>query len=646
MANINLTNQKCLLSSILNGLAESVVVIDKAGIIQTVNQAWVDFATGNNADNAVIQGIGLNYLEICKHAVTSGDDSVSKILEGIVSVLNGSVNNFVHEYPCHSPETQRWFRMHVTRLSDAPGGAVISHFNITDLWQTHQELCSLTNALELKVRERTSEIEKINISLTDEIRNHEITESSLQQFRSALDSSSDGVYIIDPHNMKFVDANKTAWQMLGYSHDELLTMGPQDIKPESVIAELRRNFDRVLAGEIEQAIIDTTHRCRDGRLIPVEVRIRKAETGNNEKLLVAVARDITEKKKRNRALLESRETLRALLDAAEDDYFMLLDRDNVVVQLNQSMARSLNVAMDAILGKRLFDYLPDEVRESRKQWLNTVYDTKLPVSFEDQRGSRYFHSRLYPILDEQGEIIRVAILARDITEMKMATERRIVQEREHKETLVREVHHRIKNNLQSVAGLLRRQARLWPNINDVLKEAISQVEVVAIVHGLQGSAGEGHLYLCDMVPNIARTAMGLDRGNVSHTFTNLLPNMVTLKSEEAVPLALILNELITNALKHSVEDEKILNICLRREHDNRASVYIENNGILPDDFDFTHGVGLGTGLTLVRSLMPEKGVEISISHVENKVLVHVLLDERVMSFDARTCPPSGTGTIL
>ena len=115
--------------SILDSIAEHLVVIDRYGVILYVNRAWIEFAIANGL--GAPQWVGENYLDVCDRAVKSGDSLAGAAADSIRSVINDAnfVTNF--EYPCHSPNEQRWFAMRTSTFA-ASEAYLISHQNITD----------------------------------------------------------------------------------------------------------------------------------------------------------------------------------------------------------------------------------------------------------------------------------------------------------------------------------------------------------------------------------------------------------------------------------------------------------------------------------------------------------------------------------
>lgn len=121
------------LHAILDSVTANIVVIDGAGNIQYVNKSWSEFSESNNAGIPGENWRTLNYLEECERASATGDEISAEAAAGIRRVLEGREPAFYLEYPCHSPEEQRWFMMRVTPLeSNELHYFVIVHQDITE----------------------------------------------------------------------------------------------------------------------------------------------------------------------------------------------------------------------------------------------------------------------------------------------------------------------------------------------------------------------------------------------------------------------------------------------------------------------------------------------------------------------------------
>ncbi|MGH3848972.1 MAG: PAS domain S-box protein, partial [Pseudonocardiaceae bacterium] len=118
--------------TVLDSMSEHIAVLNRNGEIIAVNRAWQQFAqTNSEKGDGQQQYTGMNYLTVCRNASGPFADQASAALEGIKSVLEGAIASFILEYPCHSPQEERWFLMSVTPLPTSRGGAVIAHLNIT-----------------------------------------------------------------------------------------------------------------------------------------------------------------------------------------------------------------------------------------------------------------------------------------------------------------------------------------------------------------------------------------------------------------------------------------------------------------------------------------------------------------------------------
>lgn len=127
--------------AIFQSLPAHIAVVDREGIILAVNEAWRRFAAENEGADLPSVAVGANYLEVCRRAAAAGEPGAQSALAGIQSVLAGESVNFVQEYPCHSPEEERWFSMSVVPLGlQGKGGVVISHQNITGRKNAEDEL--------------------------------------------------------------------------------------------------------------------------------------------------------------------------------------------------------------------------------------------------------------------------------------------------------------------------------------------------------------------------------------------------------------------------------------------------------------------------------------------------------------------------
>jgi two-component sensor histidine kinase len=197
-----------------------------------------------------------------------------------------------------------------------------------------------------------------------------------------------------------------------------------------------------------------------------------------------------------------------------------------------------------------------------------------------------------------GEHIGALVLVRDVTDL-----RRRDRELVTKDATIREIHHRVKNNLQTVAALLRLQARRIesPEGREALDEAVRRVGTIAIVHETLSQAHE-ELVDFDEVADRLRT-MVLEVSSRGAAVTSVREGSFgTLTAEVATPMAMVLTEVLQNAVEHGFgEGPGVLTVTARRIV-GRLHVTVDDDGIgLPPGFDVDESTSLG--LSIVRTLV-------------------------------------------
>ena len=124
----------------IDGLSAKICVIDQQGRIVTTNRAWTKFALENNAREGTFAK-GISYLNTCRDASIEGDQDINEFWAGITAVLEGTLPEFVKEYPCHAPHEERWFICRVCPFTIFNTKyAVVSHENITNRMRAEKEL--------------------------------------------------------------------------------------------------------------------------------------------------------------------------------------------------------------------------------------------------------------------------------------------------------------------------------------------------------------------------------------------------------------------------------------------------------------------------------------------------------------------------
>lgn len=140
-AEMQLYESEQFLQRVINGQTSHIAVIDTDGTIMMVNEAWRRFGRENGASAEVIQGIGLNYLEMCADTPEPHRTDCTQITKAIRDVLVGGRNTFAYEYACHSPNEKRWFTLHISRFEhNWQPRLLLTHTNITQQKQLERDI--------------------------------------------------------------------------------------------------------------------------------------------------------------------------------------------------------------------------------------------------------------------------------------------------------------------------------------------------------------------------------------------------------------------------------------------------------------------------------------------------------------------------
>jgi len=466
-----------------------------------------------------------------------------------------------------------------------------------------------------KFRDGESRPYAVVVSLRD-ITQHKRVEAALRtserKYRALMEHASDGIAIADLQG-NYLDVNRRMEQLLGYTKSELLGLKVRQIHPPEEWNKVQEAFRDI--NERGQSLFEHLVVRKDGSTTPVEVAGTLIEFGN-QKVALGIFRDVSERKR-------TEQTMAKLSSALEQtaDSIMITDAQGRIEYVNSGFEATTGYGRDEVLGRT-----PRVLKSGcmgadfyRRMWRRIRNGRVLRCVFINRKkdGTLFYEDKtISPLRDELGRITHFISSARDVTDRTLAEQERLARETAHRDLLVREVHHRIKNHLQGLTGLLRQHSTRHPEISEPLQAVIAQIHSMAVVHGLQGSAGHGRVCLCDMTEAICASVAALRGVSRAPVVDRQTPGPVEVAQEEAVSLALVLNELIVNAVKYGVPEQpgsEAVEVAVN-DADGAVEVVVGNGGAcLPSDFDFRRRVGLGTGLGLVHALLPRNGAELTFS---------------------------------
>jgi PAS domain S-box-containing protein len=428
------------------------------------------------------------------------------------------------------------------------------------------------------------------------------------RYRILFENSPLPMWLFDPDTLAILETNQTALAHYGYTREEFLAMSLRELHPALDVAALAKTLRRGAPVEIWNL------RRKDGSLLQAAVRLRLTPFQGRPACLV-LAENVTDRLAAEQARRESEARLRAVFDGAPVG-IAIADAAGRYLMVNRELCRMLGYAEAELVGRRYTDFVCRDDAQDGIDLAALVRNGDSDVVASERRWVRKDGSTFWVLLTvsvartTEGSFVGCVSVALDVTERREAEARRIEYARRQRDILVREVHHRIKNHLQGLLGLLRQYIDEQPALAPPLRKLAAQINAITIVHGLQGR-GKGAAGLPELAAEIAGFLGGLTGGRILIDCPQRDCPWAVAESE-AVPLALVLNELLTNALRHGTDKSDVsLRIAC---HAKGARLTIDNPGRLDAGFDFAAGKGLGTGLELVRSLLPHEGATLRLAN--------------------------------
>ena len=322
-------------------------------------------------------------------------------------------------------------------------------------------------------------------------------------------------------------------------------------------------------------------------------------------------------------LSSSSDPLARILDLA-DDAIISVDRQHRIIIFNQGAERIFGYSAKDVYGHPLDMLLPAGATEVHRQHIHDFHAADITARRMGERreirgrridGCEFPAEASISKVELEGEMMFTVIL-RDVTERAMAEEQIKASLRE-KEALLKEIHHRVKNNLQVVSSLLGLQSRsvVDPEMRKMFRESQNRIHSMALLHEcLYQSENLSQVNFPDYIRELAAHlfhSYGVAPERI-HLRTNL--DRLALNLDAAVPCGLIVNELVSNCLKYAFPDgrEGEIRIELREMQNGVTQLIVADDGVgLRSDLDWTTTKSLG--LRLVRTLAQQLGARVEVS---------------------------------
>lgn len=416
---------------------------------------------------------------------------------------------------------------------------------------------------------------------------------------AVIDSMSDGVIVLDPQN-HVIDVNPTVQQLIGRPVSEILG------KPiETVWPDWKEQITLSEGAEEEIVVGQKPRHTYDVRISPLN------DWRGNLISQIVVLRDITERKEAETLLYESEEKFRTIFEHANDE-IVYLNNHGTVIDINKKSEEIFGYNRDEIIGKNFVElgFLGTENISTLVNLFRDVVTRGSPLpkdlvelELNHKNGSKVHVEVSTKLIERNGNVEGILSIVRDVTERKQAEEKIKASLRE-KEILLQEIHHRVKNNLQVVSSLLSLQSTYIKDdqYKSMLKESQNRIKAMGLIHE--------KLYRSEILASIdfkAYIKMLVDElirsyGVDTHQITVMIEvEDVFLDVDTAIPCGLIINELVSNSLKHAFPDGRKGEITLSlHSHNGNVILIVNDDGVgIPDSVDLTTTETLGLRLVSI-----------------------------------------------
>jgi len=443
--------------------------------------------------------------------------------------------------------------------------------------------------------------------------------------KRVFESSMTPLVVMDGETFHYVDCNPAAVAIYGLkSREKTLGKSFLDVSAacqyDGTESEIKCQYYINEAISQGQMFFEWLHERPDKELWDAEVHMMSFYS-KSKLFLQFTLKDITTRKRTEEALQESEEIFKQFMENSPI-YVFFKDENMRPLRLSRNYETMLGKPLDQLLGKTMDELFPSDLAKSMVADDLRILHEGRQITVEEEFDGHYYTTIKFPIHIE-GKPRYLSGYTIDMTDYKLA-ENEIKRLLHEKTLLLKEVNYRIKNNIASIEGLLVLQTNSIQNAEalSVLQDTISRVQSMRLLY-------ENFL----VTENYTQVSSKIYFEKLIFAILELFPNMKKIKIEKniqdfiisakfVVPVGIIVNELITNAVKYAFtnRDDGILQITITRDA-HRMSIIIADNGVgLPEGFDIEASSGFG--FTLVNMLTKQINCSFSIkSHNGTQCLI-------------------------
>ena len=428
-------------------------------------------------------------------------------------------------------------------------------------------------------------------------------------FRLLYDHSPISYHSLDSEG-HIMEVNDSWLSKLGYKRHNVIGRWFADFLAPEYIKSFEENFSK-LQEDGETFAVNFEMIYKNGNRINVTIDC-KAEYNQDGtfKQTHCVFIDITEQRKAQEALKESEQYYKTIFENT-GTATVIVEKDNTISLINTEF-------------EKLYGYNKEDI-EGKMEWHQFVLEKYHPVMDKYHKTRRKNPESVprnyeFDIIDSKGTLknifATIAIIPgtgkslvslQDITD-RNKTENQLKTSLKDKDMLLREIHHRVKNNLQIISSLLNLQSRYIKDVDalDIFAESQNRVRSMAIIHEkLYNSESMSEIDFGEYISDLTESLFYNYRVNPSRISLKKNMDEIYFDVDTAIPCGLIVNELITNCLKHAFPGDDKGEICIELlKTDDKHVLNVKDNGVgFPEDIDFKNTKSLG--LQLVNNLVSQ-----------------------------------------
>ncbi len=426
-----------------------------------------------------------------------------------------------------------------------------------------------------------------------------LTETELLK---VFDKSYIGMTITSPDG-HFIKVNPYFCYLMGYTSEELVGQSFKKITHPDDIDLSDQQVKLLVSGQNDHFEIEKRYLHKNGHIVYTLLNSTMIRDAQQKPLYFIVhIKDITHLKKALEELRVSEEKFRLIFEKAPMAIGHF-DKEGNITAFNQTLLNILGSTREKVENVNTKRDLKNEAHMSALQEALSGKMSYYEGEYASFTGTKtsYLKTIYAPFFDKEGKVVGGISMSEDITERKQS-ERKIKTALKEKELLIKEVYHRAKNNLQTTISLINIQMSESnnPELISALKETQNRLFAMANVHEvLCKTENLDNIllrdYIKDLISNYSYAKISYQT-NVEET--------LALTVDQTNAIGLILNELITNSIKHNLAHDIVIKINVHRNLNNKIEFDYSDNGIgLPEDSNFSKSA---LGMNLVQVLVEDQ----------------------------------------